>query len=111
MKIFGIKVPYAPLLVGPWLALGLGFLSNAIVMAFNGAQMPVLLPGGMNIIPDDDLVHCAMTHATHLKFLADWIVINGLGIASPGDFLLWTWELTSLPALIAWITLILKDQN
>lgn len=85
---------------------------NALVMAFNQGQMPVLLPGGdSSILDPDDLIHCAMTSATHLKFLADWIVINGRGIASPGDFCEWAYELTFLPTLITWIALIIADYN
>lgn len=81
-------------------------------MAANKGQMPVLAPGGDNSIFDpSDLIHCAMTSATHLKFLADWIVIRDLGIASPGDFFEWAYQLSCFPALIAWITLVLKDYN
>lgn len=106
------KIPYWPLLIGPWLSFGVGFTLNALVMAANKGQMPVILPGGdASILDPSDLIHCAMTSTTHLKFLADWIVINGLGIASPGDFFEWAYEFTWFPALIAWITLVLKDYS
>ena len=107
-----MKIPYWYLLVGPTLMYGLGFGLNALVMAANHAQMPVLMPGGdASILDPNDLLHCAMTAHTHLKFLADWIVIKGIGIASPGDFLLWSYDITFLPALVAWVTCIIKDKN
>lgn len=112
MKIPKIKIPYWPLIAGPWLLFGLGFISNAIVMAVNNGQMPVQFPGGC---PEggfgEDIIHSCMTHATHLKFLADWVVIRGVGIASPGDFLEWLCEATYLPALYAWFALVVKERN
>lgn len=102
------KIPYWYVAATPWILFGAGFLMNAVVMAFNGAQMPVLLPGGHNVISDEDIVHTAMTATTHLRFLADWIVINDVGIASPGDFLEWLYSYTWMPAAIAWLTLILS---
>ncbi len=89
--------------------MSLGFLSNALVMGVNHSQMPVNMPPGVLINPDD-IFHTAMNSATHLKILADWIVLAE-GIASPGDFLLWGAALATFPMLIAWIALILKEKN
>lgn len=87
--------------------LGLGFALNFIVMGVNQGQMPVLWPSS---VPwDSDGIHSVMTSASHLKFLADWLVIRGLGIASIGDLLEWTYGLTVIPALAAWVALVLKD--
>jgi len=52
-----------------------------------------------------------MAHADHLKFLADWLVIRGLGIASIGDVFEWAYQATQFPAMIIWLTLILKDHQ
>lgn len=107
------KIPYKALLLGPWLALAVGFTLNAIVMGLNHG-MPVLLPenGGDGFaMGGDDWVHCAMTAHTHLKLLADWIYINGRGIASPGDFGIWGWEASWQPLLAIWAALVIKDHN
>ena len=104
-----MKIPYWPLLLGPGLLFGLGFLSNAIVMAVNHGQMPVLWPGGCTPeTMEGDLIHSCMTHATHLKFLADWVVIRGFGIASPGDFCEWAYEYIAMPAHLIWALLMIE---
>ena len=108
------KIPYGYLLLGPSIAFAVGFLSNAIVMAVNGGAMPVLYSGGCQIFNEqygDDLLHSCMTHATHLKFLADWIVIRGAGIFSPGDFLEMFWDVASVPSLVAWVISIIHEAN
>lgn len=106
------KIPYWPLIVGPALSFGFGFLLNALVMAANHAQMPVLMPGGdCSLIGEGDFIHSCMSAGTHLKFLADWIVINHMGIASPGDFLEWLSDATMVPGLFAWIVLVIRDHN
>ncbi len=104
-----MKIPYWQFLLSPWIAYGLGFLSNVVVMAANHSQMPVNMPPGVLVDPND-IFHAAMTSATHLKFLADWIVL-GSGIASPGDFGLWLWDATWLPALAIWVSLVIKDHK
>ena len=107
-----IEIPRLYLLAIPLMMYGIGALANFAVMAHNGGQMPVLFPGGC--MPDqfaDDPIHSCMTAATHWKFLADWIVINHLGVASPGDLLLWGSDLIQYPAAVAWLTLLLKDIN
>lgn len=101
------KIPYWYLAATPYILLAIGFTMNAIVMAFNGGQMPVL--GGM--IDPDDTIHSVMTHATHLKFLADWVVINHVGTASPGDFLEWAYSYTAIPGLVSWIVCLVKDHK
>lgn len=94
-----------------------GYVLNALVMACNHGQMPVLAPGWncslLNL--EDDPLHSCMNAHTHLKFLADWIVMAEggeiKGIASPGDFFEWFGELTFYPALVTWIMYIIKDSS
>lgn len=106
------KIPYWPLLVVPSLAFGIGFCLNAIVMSANNGQMPVLFPGGCPADGlGDDFIHTCMTQATHIKFLADWVVIRHLGIASPGDFFEWFHEATFWPSLTAWVALVVSDAS
>ena len=112
-----LRIPYWYLLLGPSLMFGIGFFLNAFVMALNHGQMPVLMPDACsfgNVVNGQfpgDWVHVCMNHATHLKFLADWIVINGMGIASPGDFFEWAWEYSYLPSLLIWATLMVRDHG
>jgi hypothetical protein len=105
-----LKIPYWPILLCPWLSYAAGFVLNAIVMAFNGGQMPTLWPGGCTTF-EVDMMHVCMTHASHLKFLADWIVIRDTGIASPGDFFIWAAQYTQDWLLYVWIALVVKDSN
>ena len=106
------KIPYWPFLLGPALSFALGFSMNALVMAANHGQMPVLVPGGhCGLIDPDDFIHSCMTSATHFKILADWIVINHFGVASPGDFFEWFAEQTFVPSLAIWIALVIKDKH
>jgi hypothetical protein len=89
-------------------------------MSANYGQMPVLMPNGCQV-PDHDGtlvsifsgygIHVCMTHASRLKFLADWVVINGLGVASPGDFLEWGSEAVWVACLVIWATLMIKDRH
>lgn len=101
------KVPYWYFLFGPFILIALGFTMNEIVMALAHGTMPVQWPTGCDAMPVDD-VHSCMTHLTHLKFLADWINVPD-GVASPGDFLIWAYQYSVIPSLIAWLALILKD--
>lgn len=92
----------------------IGFMMNALVMGVNHSQMPVLIPGLTHgACPIDgtesDVIHTCMNASTHLKFLADWVTIRGLGIACPGDFLEFFGEATFRPALIALIARITKS--
>jgi hypothetical protein len=107
-------IPYWPLLTGPALFFGIGFAMNAIVMAANHGQMPVLWPGGCpqdGVSEDVFPIHACMSAATHLKFLADWIVIRGLGVTSPGDFFEWLSDATLMPALYMWLALVIRDKH
>ncbi len=106
-----MRVPYWPLLLGPTAAYGLGALLNFLALAANGGQMPVLFPGGCANGFGDDIIHACMTSSSHLKFLADWIIINHLGAFSPGDLLLMLQEVTFRPALFAWVVLVVKDHQ
>jgi hypothetical protein len=109
------KIPYWPLLSGPTILFGVGFLMNAIAVGVNHGQMPVQYPGGsmagFSSVDSGDVVHCAMTAATHLKVICDWILINGVGIASPGDCLEWAFDATVMPCLYAWAALMIADKN
>lgn len=95
----------------------IGFASNAIVMAANGGMMPVLTAGGCTpeaiaLYAEEEetegmQTHSCMTKASRLKFMADWIVIRHLGIASPGDFFEWAFNLTFKPGLLIWCLLMI----
>lgn len=97
-------IPYWPLLLGPILAWGIGFLLNAIVIAANKGQMPVLYAGHC---PEPyDHIHTCMLAQSHLKFLADWIRESSF-IVSPGDYLMTLCEYTFWPALYIWAALMI----
>ena len=86
---------------------------NALVMAVNGGQMPVLWPGKCTAEVMDEappVLHSCMTHATHLKFLADWIVRHN-GVWSPGDFFLVQYDYSFIPALMVWATIMIMVYN
>lgn len=105
-----MRIPYASLLLGPAALFAVGFTLNALVMAANHAQMPVLMPGGdCKLIDAEDLIHTCMTAATHLKFLSDWIVVRHSGIWSIGDFFELASEATLWPGLTLWVGFIIKD--
>lgn len=107
-----MKIPYWTLAVVPAAAFILGFTMNAVVMAANGGQMPVLFNAcSVDAIGEGTVgaIHSCMTATTHLKFLADWIAVRGLGIASPGDFLEWFGAATFTPFMTAAIALALND--
>lgn len=105
-----MKKLLAALIAGPSLLFALGYLMNALVMAANHGQMPVLFPGG-GCGPDgffsEDLVHVCMTAQSHLKFLADWIAMVEDGhlraMLSPGDFLEMAGTVSFFPSL--WIAM------
>jgi len=104
------SIPYAYLLLGPSAIYALGYALNALVMAANHNQMPVLVPGAC---PDDmvSMIHSCMQSSTHLKFLGDWIVTGSssrFGIASPGDFMLDAGTATFWPGVVSWVALVLK---
>jgi len=84
---------------------------NATVIAANYGQMPVLTPGGCDPDDMDSVIHACMVPETRLKFLGDWVRIRGMGIASPGDFVLWSGENTFWPCLIIWMVLMIRDRR
>lgn len=106
-------IPHWEFALGPILMFGLGLGMNALVMAVNNNQMPVYMPGGctLDIFKDEGgfIIHTCMTKASHLKFLADWFILNRSGIASPGDFFIWAAEKALEPGLFAWLILVLND--
>jgi hypothetical protein len=107
-----MKIPYASLLLGPTALFAIGFTMNALVMAANHGQMPVLVPGGnCSLIDAEDFIHSCMTAGTRLKFLADWIVINPFGVWSPGDLFELACKTTLWPGLILWAGFVIKDYN
>lgn len=110
MKKFKIHIPYVFLLLWPALAIGLGFLLNSLCIAANGGAMPVQGSIGCPADPQDP-IHSCLTHATHLKFLADWILWNHVGVMSPGDLFMEGGAQTFWPGLIAWATLVIKDHH
>lgn len=106
------KIPFWELLVLPACTWCLGAFLNVFVIAMNKGQMPVLWPGGCSTWEGDDadiMIHRCMIHADKLKFLCDWIVINGYGIASPGDILLWASMYYGTYCYILWAFLTFKD--
>ena len=105
-----MKIPRWTLVTVPALAFGIGFAMNAIVMAVNGGQMPVLVPGCTPDLIDEaaPAIHSCMEQTARLSFLADWIFIRHIrAVASPGDFLEWFAQVTAAPCLIAWCALVL----
>ena len=83
----------------PYLVGFLGALMNQLVLATNGGKFPVM---GMDDSFPADRVHVLMTSASHLRWLADWIVLaQGTVIASPGDLLLMAaiWMIEASPVL------------
>lgn len=108
-----MAIPYKWILAGPPGLFLLGFLMNSLVIAANHGQMPVLMPGSCDpLYFAGDPIHTCMTHATHLKFLADWVWVGSLGaIASPGDFLIWAYQYLSVPSLWLWTGLAVKERG
>lgn len=74
------------MLVAPILYYG-GQALNALVMAANNGQMPVLWPGGCTPAVMDGF-HSCIEKTTRLKFLADYIVMHS-GVTSPGDMFIY----------------------
>lgn len=107
------RVPYPWLLFGSIGAFAIGSALNLIVMAANHGQMPVLAPGGYcGLMDPADLGHVCMNADTHLKVIADWLVMDGgHTVASPGDLFLLFGDITLWPALTAWAALVIKDYN
>ena len=99
-----MRIPHWSLLLAPAVAFAVGFAMNAVCVAWNGGQMPVLAPNCSGQLFQDEAVqiHNCMVAAAHLKFLGDWILLRGRGWCSPGDLLEWFAEYTFYPGIIAW---------
>jgi hypothetical protein len=67
--------------------------------------------GNCSLIDPEDFIHSCMTVGTHMKFLADWIVVRHSGIYSLGDFLELACDATFWPGLILWVGMVLRDYN
>lgn len=103
-----MKLKHLWLPILPYILFAVGFGSNALVCAFNGGQMPVQEPGACHLDPSDDPLHVCMDHNTHMKMLADWILIPNVGVASPGDLLEWAFAYTKTELLWLWLGLTLS---
>ena len=109
MNIQRSRIPYLWLLIGPWVLFGIGFTLNAVAMAANGAQMPVLFPNwDPAYLSAEDFRHVAMTAHTHLKFLCDWIVVKYSGTYSVGDLFILAFGATWQTSLGAWAALTIR---
>jgi hypothetical protein len=99
-----MKVPQWSLLIVPTIAFVIGFSMNAVCVAWNGGQMPVLAPNCTSEFfkGEDVQIHNCMAAAAHLKILGDWILLRGRGWCSPGDLLEWFAEYTFWPGIYAW---------
>lgn len=85
---------YPQAIVGA-IMVGIGTLSNRIVMAANGGKMPVIptfsgitryyQQGALEV--SQDVRHIMMSETTKLNFLADYIDV-GFSVISPGDVLI-----------------------
>src|ERR1700676_3148655 len=106
------RIPYWQFLTVPALMFAAGFILNAFVMSQNSGSMPVLVPGGCDAsIFVKDLIHGCMSSESHWRFLADWIVIRDVGVASPGDFLEWAFDYTVWPSAAIWFTLMVTKEK
>ena len=119
MKVWKLikKLPYLPVLIGPYVSLYLGMALNQIVMLANGNQMPVYFPKSLwgdvcsdpgYLATQGDLVHTCMNTSTHLKFLADWISLGNpvpVLIMSPGDIFIFLYEAVIPFAFYVWLAL------
>jgi len=78
----------------PYVFTGAGVASNQLVLIANHGKFPVMMnPRLIAQLPPDadgmiDEIHCVMTHATRLNFLADVFFMRGKGVYSVGDALL-----------------------
>ena len=113
MKMF----PHWWFILAPTAIYYLGFAMNVLCITANQGAMPVHFPHAFwNAVATNDLhisagtlvdgVHRVMQPSDHLKWLADWIQIRGVGTASPGDMAVWLGENTRLPGLAAYLALV-----
>ena len=104
-----MKIPYKAVLFSPYALVLLGSIANQVAVFANHGHMPVLFPGGdCSLLGSDDAVHSCMTHATHLKFLCDWI-LSSQSVSSLGDFALDLGNQIRTISLVVWLGLIAKD--
>jgi hypothetical protein len=101
------KIPYFTLLFGPTISLYTGLALNKLCIAANGGTMPYLTP---SCVLDSDHLHVCMTGLSHLKILADWIVLPA-GTFSIGDMLIDLGTGTAAYAWIIWAVLMIKHYN
>jgi hypothetical protein len=114
------RVPYWYLLAIPYASLYFGIALNQLVMVVNHNQMPVDWPQSLwdaecsdptTMAQQGDLIHSCMTHATHLKFLCDWIVLGNPGIdgiMSTGDLFIFLYDLLVPLTFYIWVVLVIK---
>ena len=114
------KLPYLPVLLFPSILWIIGAALNVTVCSANHGEMPVAVPqstffeeGGDSLHGGDlmDTKHVVMTPKHHLKFLADWITIPGIGTASIGDGFLLAGDTLQPYCLGAWLALLWKKHE
>lgn len=96
-----MKSSYWYILATPFLMILLGTAMNQVAIFANGGHMPVYYPGGACVADAEDIVHVCMTHATHVKFLCDWI-LSSRAVSSIGDELQNYGNDMITPALVVW---------
>jgi Family of unknown function (DUF5317) len=117
-----ITFPYWYYLFLPTALYYFGWGLNILATTVNRGTMPVHFSqqywdmwalAGASIKGGDlvDDVHSVMKHSDHLKFLADWIQIRGIGTASIGDFFIYLGSTLQLPGLAAYIACIFEDNK
>lgn len=96
-----------PLLVAPQVVYWTGAALNQIALSVNGGHMPVFSSECSDKPASvlDSSVHVCLTHATHLKFLCDWIREGG-DILSVGDVFLFLASPCVAPLFWAWVTIL-----
>jgi hypothetical protein len=109
------KIPHWFVLTGPYLAYGFGILLNAIVIAVNKHQMPVLVTDCTESLKywaqHEDVIHTCLASTSRFKVISDWFYIPGLGTASPGDFFIWGGQRLVEYTDLLWALLMIHDYN
>ena len=102
-------------LIAPYVLYYLGFAMNVLVISVNHGTMPVAIPAHMQGAIDVatasgiinggliDQVHKVMVNGDHLKWLADWIQLDQIGTASPGDCFLWVGDVLKIPFFVVFL--------
>jgi hypothetical protein len=118
MKLF----PYWPYLLAPTALYYFGYFQNVLVITANQGTMPVHFPhafwsavatSNLHVSAGTlvDAVHRVMQPSDHLKWLADWIQLRGVGTASPGDMAIWLGETTKWPGIAAYLALVWRGNK